>query len=231
MPIDFDSSFVLFLNKIVGRSPAFDRAVELVSDTFIFHSILFVALLWLIWFKDKREESRTRLFMGGVAAVLVGLMSRLLQLALPFHARPLYADPRLRWPIGIEWGTLNHWGSFPSDYGALNFALRTVIWVNDRRLGVFAFFWAAITSSARIYLGVNYPSDILGGAVLGILVVILLLRLPVPAVAYRLLDWERNAPSSFYAVAFIASYQVGTLFNDVRAIFSFVALFLLRHPA
>jgi undecaprenyl-diphosphatase len=229
MSINFDSSFVLFLNKIVGRSPALDQAVELVSDTSIFGGILFVALLWLIWFKDKREESRTRLIMGGVAAALPGLMSRLLQLALPYHERPLYAEPSLRWPIGIEWGTLSHWNSFPSDHAALFFGLATVVWLNDRRLGVFAFFWAAITSFTRIYLGFHYPSDILGGAVLGILVVILLLRLPVPAVAYRLIDWERNAPSSFYAVAFIASYQVGTTFHDVRAIGSFVARFLLRY--
>ena|ERR1700730_18827934 len=40
----------------------------------------------------------------------------------------------------------------------------------DKRpsLGVFAFFWAVITSSARIYLGYHYPTDILGGAALGI---------------------------------------------------------------
>lgn len=229
MPTNFDSSFVLFLNKIVGRSPALDHAVELVSGTLIFHGVLFVALLWLIWFKDKREESRTRLLMGGVAVGLAGLMSRLLELALWYHDMPLYAEPRLRWPIGIEWVTFNHSNSFPSGHAALFFALATVIWLNDRRLGVFAFFWAAITSSTRICLGFHYPSDILGGAVLGIFVVILLLRLPVPAVAYRLLDWERNAASSFYAVAFIASYQVGTLFQDVRAIGSFVARLLLGH--
>src|SRR5580692_5082061 len=188
----FDFTIVLFLNKFVGKSRLLDGSVELISGTFILNGILLVALLWLIWFKDKREESRIRLFMGGVAAVLAGILSRLLQRALPFHDRPLYsADLNLTWPIGVEWGTLNHWNSFPSDHASLFFALATLIWISNRRLGVFAFFWAAITSSTRIYLGYHYPTDIFGGAALGIFMVILFKRLPLPRVVYRLLDWER----------------------------------------
>jgi undecaprenyl-diphosphatase len=227
----FDSTSLLFLNKFVGKSGLLDKSVELISDTFILNSVLFVALLWFIWFKDKREEFRIRLFMGGVATVLAGVLSRLLQLSLPFHVRPLYdADLKLTWPISVERGTLNHWNSFPSDHASLCFAFATLIWISDRRLGVFAFFWAAITSSTRIYLGFHYPSDILGGAVLGILMVILFQRLPLPRVVYRLLDWERCASPSFYAVAFIASYQAGTLFNDVRTIGCLLVQLLLRHP-
>ena len=220
---DFDFTIVLFLNKFAGKSRLLDAWVEMISDLFVLNGVLFVALLWLIWFRDKREESRIRLFMGGVAAVLAGLLSRLLQLALPFHARPLYnPDLKLTWPIGVPEGTLKHWNSFPSDHASLFFALATLIWISDRRLGLFAFFWAAITSSARIYLGYHYPTDILGGAALGILMVILFQRLPLPPAVYRLLDWERYASPSFYAVGFIASYLVGTLFNDVRAIASLI---------
>jgi undecaprenyl-diphosphatase len=216
---DFDFTIVLFLNKFVGKSQLLDGAVELISDNHMLHGVLFVALLWFIWFKDKREESRIRLFMGGVAAVLAVLVSRLLQHALPFHVRPLYnPDLQLTWPIGVEWGTLNHWNSFPSDHATFYFAAATLIWICDRHLGVFAFFWAAITSSTRIYLGFHYPTDILGGAALGIFMVILFRRLPSPRVVYRLLDWERYAPPSFYAVAYIVSYQAGTLFADVQAI-------------
>jgi membrane-associated phospholipid phosphatase len=219
IPNDFDFTIVLFLNKFVGKSRLLDGSVELISDTLIFSNVLFVAGLWLLWFKYKREESRIRLFMGGIAAVLAALLGRFLQLSLPFHVRPLYnADLQLTWPIGVAWGTLNHWNSFPSDHACLFFALATLIWISDRRLGVFAFFWAAITSSTRIYLAYHYPTDILGGAAIGILMVILFHRLPLPSVVYRLLDWERCASPSFYAVAFIASYLAGTLFSDVRAI-------------
>jgi undecaprenyl-diphosphatase len=218
-PNDFDFTIVLFLNKFVGKSRLLDGSVELISEKHILEGVLFVALLWLIWFKDKREQSRIGLFMGGVAAVLAVLVSRLLQLALPFHVRPLYnPDLQLTWPIGVEWGTLNHWNSFPSDHAAFYFALATLIWICNRHLGVFAFFWAAITSSTRIYLGYHYPTDILGGAAVGIFMVMLFRKLPSPRVVYRLLDWERYASPSFYAVAYIVSYQAGTFFADVREI-------------
>jgi undecaprenyl-diphosphatase len=225
----FDFTIVLFLNKFVGKSGLLDGSVELISEKAILGGVLFVALLWVIWFKDKREQSRIRLFMGGVAAVLAGLLSRLLQLALPFHVRPLYnTDLTLTWPIGVERGTLNHWSSFPSDHASLFFALATLIWISDRRLGLIAFFWAAITSSTRIYLGYHYPTDILGGAALGIFMVILFQKLPLPRVVYRLLDWERYHSPSFYAVAFIASYLAGTLFNDVRGIAQLIVHSLFR---
>ena len=37
------------------------------------------------------------------------------------------------------------------------------------------------------------------------------------AIAYRVLDWEESNPPSFYALAFIVSYQVRTLFTELRA--------------
>jgi membrane-associated phospholipid phosphatase len=216
---NLDFTILLFLNRFVGKSRSLDELVHLFTEAFLFNGVLLVALLWLLWFTDRREEARIRLFIGGAAAVLAGLLSRLLQLSLPFHVRPLYNPAlNLTWPIGVGPGTLNHWSSFPSDHASLCFALATLIWTRDRRLGVFAFFWASFTSFARVFLGFHYPSDILGGAVLGILIVILFGSLPLPRVAYRLLEWERFSSPSFYAVAFVASYQAGTLFSDLREI-------------
>lgn len=226
----FDSTSILFLNKFVGKSFLIDRTIDLISETFILNGVLFVALLWFIWFRDKRDESRIRLLMGGVASVLAGLLSRLLQISLAFHYRPLLnADLKLTSPIGVEWGTVNDWNCFPSDHAAVFFGLATLIWMNDRHLGVFALFWAAIVSTIRVYLGFHYPTDILGGEALGIFMVILFQRFPLPTLVSRLLDWERNASPSFYAVAFIASYQAGTLFNDVRNIGHLLVQLLLRH--
>jgi membrane-associated phospholipid phosphatase len=228
---NFDSTSVLFLNGFVGKSFLVDRSIELVSGTFILNGVLFVALLWFIWFRDSREESRIRLMMGGLASVLAGLLSRLLQVTLAFHSRPfLNANLHLKLvsPIGVEWGTVGQFNCFPSDHAALFFGLATLVWINDRRLGVFALFLAAIASCARVYLGLHYPTDILGGAALGLFIVILFQRLPLPTLASRLLAWEKNASPSFYAVAFIVSYQAGTLFNDTRNIGHLLVQVLLR---
>jgi hypothetical protein len=103
-PSNFDVTVVLFLNKFVGKSRLLDGLVALISDKFTWNGIIFVSLLWFIWFENKSEESRVRLFTGGVAALLAVLTSRLLQVSLPFHVRPLYnTDLGLKWPIGVAW--------------------------------------------------------------------------------------------------------------------------------
>ncbi len=70
-----------------------------------------------------------------------------------------------------------HSGSFPSGHAATAFACATVLAWWDRRLAVPAFVLAAAIAWSRVYVGVHWPLDVLGGAVLGVLVAIALLRL------------------------------------------------------
>lgn len=229
---DFDFAAVLFVNKFVGKIPLVDGFVALFSDAYILNGVLFAALLWHIWFRDKNEESRIRLLSGGAAAILAGFLSRFLQLILPFHVRPLYnIDLHLTAPIGVGSG-LSDYNCFPSGHASVFFALATLILINDRRLGLLALFWAAITSSTRIYTGYHYPTDILAGAVLGISMVIASQKLSFISRGFcRILKWERIAPSLFYPAAFIMSYQAGTFFNDFRAILHLLVQCALRHAS
>jgi membrane-associated phospholipid phosphatase len=48
------------------------------------------------------------------------------------------------------------------------FAAATVIVHHFRRTGIFALGIAAFVSLSRVYIGVHYPGDIVGGAVLGV---------------------------------------------------------------
>jgi undecaprenyl-diphosphatase len=70
-----------------------------------------------------------------------------------------------------------HSGAFPSGHAATAFACATVLAWWDRRLAVPAFVVAAAIAWSRVYAGVHWPLDVLGGAVLGMLVAIALLML------------------------------------------------------
>jgi undecaprenyl-diphosphatase len=70
-----------------------------------------------------------------------------------------------------------HSGSFPSGHTSTAFACATVLAWLDRRLAVPAFVLATAIAVSRVYVGVHWPLDILGGAVLGMGLATALLKL------------------------------------------------------
>jgi undecaprenyl-diphosphatase len=68
-------------------------------------------------------------------------------------------------------------GAFPSGHAATAFASATVLAWAWRPLAVPAFVLAAAIAWSRVYVGVHWPLDVLGGAILGVAVATALLRL------------------------------------------------------
>ena len=82
----------------------------------------------------------------------------------------VYAEPR---PLV----SVPHSGAFPSGHAASAFAAATVIAWASRRLAVPAYLLATLVAWSRVYVGVHWPLDVIGGAALGTLVAIALLKL------------------------------------------------------
>lgn len=58
--------------------------------------------------------------------------------------------------------------SFPSDHAAVAFAIAIVIFFYNKSLGLFLLLLSLLIGLGRIYTGVHYPLDVLGGAIVGI---------------------------------------------------------------
>lgn len=67
--------------------------------------------------------------------------------------------------------------SFPSGHTMHGFAAATVVFLHNRRAGILALCLAALIAFSRLYLFVHFPSDIVGGMIIGILVALLVCRL------------------------------------------------------
>ncbi len=59
--------------------------------------------------------------------------------------------------------------SFPSGHTTASFEAATVLMIRDRRFGIPALVLAFVIAFSRMYLYVHYPTDILGGIVVGTL--------------------------------------------------------------
>lgn len=66
--------------------------------------------------------------------------------------------------------------SFPSGHTMVAFASATIIIYYHRKFGVLFYIVAALISFSRLYLFVHYPSDVLGGIILGITTSIIILH-------------------------------------------------------
>lgn len=63
---------------------------------------------------------------------------------------------------------------FVSSHATNSFAVATFLGMAmNRKILVALLFWALVVSYSRIYLGVHYPFDILGGAILGVLIALI----------------------------------------------------------
>ena len=66
--------------------------------------------------------------------------------------------------------------SFPSGHTAASFAAATAIYAIDKRWGIAAYIYAAVMGFSRLYLGVHFPTDVLAGAVVGIVAAQVMLK-------------------------------------------------------
>jgi hypothetical protein len=74
----------------------------------------------------------------------------------------------------------------------------------------------------RIYVGIHYPSDVLMGAALGVFCVLFCswskIRLGWTS---AVLSWIDRWPGPGYAFLFIITFQIATLFWDIRTLLFF----------
>lgn len=128
--------------------------------------LVWIAVTLLLLFIPKTRKVG---IMCALALIVVLFSNNMLIKNLVARPRPFTVIPGL-----TVLGPVPHDYSFASGHTCSSLATATVCWRNlDRKFGIPAVVLALLISLSRLYLGAHYPTDVLGGMVLGILIALL----------------------------------------------------------
>ncbi|MBI4282563.1 MAG: phosphatase PAP2 family protein [Chloroflexi bacterium] len=185
-----DTKVFLWINGWVGSSHTFDRVVQWVVSDYLIPVVFSVVLLglWFGWADQAMRERHQRGVM--LAGIGVGIASAAVKLSNVFYFRPRPFDVFDAMEVRLLFYPPTD-SSFPANPVAVAFAMATGAWMANRRIGTAMYTGAFIYGFSRIYAGVFYPLDVLGGALIGVAATYLgyaiLKRIePVPTLCLRL---------------------------------------------
>lgn len=168
--IDFlghlDQQIFLFLNSY--HNHFFDTLMWWFSSKY-FWIPLYLYFIFLV-VKKYGWESVAILLTIAILIALSDQISGFIKDAVE-RLRPTHA-PEIRAQVHFLNGYLGGNYGFVSAHASNSFALAYFLFKflnwNQKTFGYGIFVWAAMVSYSRIYLGVHYPGDIIGGAILGL---------------------------------------------------------------
>ena len=121
---------------------------------------LIIIAIAILFFLKKNKEIKTKLFFFSLINLpIIFIISKIAGL-LYYSPRPFVAKHFA--PL-ISHAANN---SFPSEHSLISFAVSSIVFVFNPKVGIFLFALSFIVGFSRVYVGVHYPIDILGSFII-----------------------------------------------------------------
>ncbi|HLO81760.1 MAG TPA: phosphatase PAP2 family protein [Chitinophagaceae bacterium] len=164
--IHADYAMMLKINRD-WHMPFFDTVALFIREA-TFWVPLYVFLLLFITINYGRKGFWWAVALIGLVA-LTDLFSSHVVKEVLYRPRPC-RDELMAHKIRFLAKTCGMNGSFTSSHATNHFAIATFIYQTMKKTSSWwgiAFIWAGLISYAQVYVGVHYPFDVLGGALIG----------------------------------------------------------------
>jgi undecaprenyl-diphosphatase len=179
-----DLSLYKAVNGFAEHHDGFEDVLRFFAQDAQYLFIALLAVLFLARGKWASENARHGVVAAGLSALLAlgiaHLITGIWDRPRPYVAHP--TDAHLFVSPSAD-------PSFPSDHTTAAFAIAVAIVLRSRRAGYLALAMATILAVARVAVGMHYPSDVLGGALIGTLAALFFWIPPVRRPLHRFADW------------------------------------------
>lgn len=168
--LKIDTALMHWINE-GWSNPVFDFILPLIRNKYFWIPLYVLCLSWIMYNYRIRYIMMIFLFLGlsifAADTISSQLIKKQIQRPRPCHLQELDPPVILRVECGIGY-------SFTSSHAANHFCLAaffiSIFGVVMDKWKHLWWLWAGLISLAQVYVGLHYPLDILGGAILGIIV-------------------------------------------------------------
>ena len=163
-----DASLLIWLNGLSGNIKSFDDLMRLIASDYLM-PLVFSLSMFGLWFSGKTSSQR----MTYQLAALMGISALSISNAVVWSINSLWDRPRPFLDHPNELNLLFYSPtdpSFPANPVAIGFAVAMAAWTVNRKFGLWLFAAASLYGFSRVYVGVFYPTDVVAGALVGIVV-------------------------------------------------------------
>ena len=157
-----DTQLFYLLNNLAGQSPLFDAVILFLASYLAY--ILVALFLVLVFLSQYSKREKLQIFWVTIISAVIARLG-VTELIRFFYHRP---RPFTDLPVN-QLFTSNEW-SFPSGHATFFFAMATAIYLYNKKWGTVFFIAAILITISRVIAGIHYPSDIVGGALIGVAV-------------------------------------------------------------
>lgn len=168
-----DVSVFQWLNSWAGINPLWDYLIVF-RAAYLWYIVMAAAALFVVVtffprFREYRRHNFELFLFAFISAFTARFVIAEIIRLLYFRPRPYMALENVQVLQHQLFGNMATSGSFPSGHASLAFAVAATIYFYYPKTSILFFLAAISIGIGRVAAGVHWPSDILGGAVIGVL--------------------------------------------------------------
>lgn len=201
--MSFDEKLFTWINNLGGHVDSIDRIVSGLANDYFMLVVMCLVLVGM-WFGVRNPADRARNQIAVLKAMAsLGTASGFASIPIitivgkaDYEGTLLYSifnRPRpfeVFGPSVVHNFYFPHDPSFPSNMAAAVFGLALAVWFMNRKAGTWLLLMALLVCVSRIYVGIHYPSDILGGFAIAVVAVgVIYFMFWFFKILLRLLQW------------------------------------------